>query len=433
MCPQSNDTLVDIHTHGLQRLWQWCTRPRHRVTAIVVVVALGILAARNVSRGLYYLAVEEPATAAADFYNRRLENAYFLRRVSPQSQNFWYWSKTDPTLRAFAAGADSSERDGSVIYSGLPPWTYVLQLGVFLPSSERVARVYLAGLNISALAVMTALAYEEARRRHATAFGRSIVALSVLAIGATNATLMAGQSSLIVNAGLAAVMMSLNRPANWRWDAIGGIGLAIAMLKPSSALLFVFPPLVQRRALLLGACGVIIGGAWLTSAWWTHLSPIYELQQFARATQLVVAQGANVWLAASARVLPASLARNVFAMLGLVVAAAAAYRLRARPSAAFAVLAIVSRLFTYHRAYDDVLLAFVLIELGAHIAAASSRLRLTWMMVGLSLWLPYSLYMSESAQWIQSVCWVGTAAMLMSDLTAASRRSYRASTAAAEV
>ena len=94
---------------------------------MLVVLALGVLAAHHLAKGFYYLAVEEPATAAADFYNRRIENAYFLDHISPQSQQFVYLGKSDPSFLRLATGGDSSERHGSVVYSGLPPWAYALQ------------------------------------------------------------------------------------------------------------------------------------------------------------------------------------------------------------------------------------------------------------------------------------------------------------------
>ena len=83
--------------------------------------------------------------------------------------------------------------------------------------------------------------------------------------------------------------------------------------------------------------------------------------------------------------------------------------------AIFAVLAVVARLFTYHRAYDDVLLAFLVIEAAARAMApeAATRWRIAWLACGASLWLPYSLYVPAWAQSAQIATWVGVALLMM--------------------
>jgi Glycosyltransferase family 87 len=384
---------------------------RGRVSAVVLLCLLG-MATHHLSKGFYHLAVEQPPRALADYYWRRVDNAYFLDRVPPQSQNFAYLSADDPTLRPLAVHADPAERHGADNFSGLPPWTYLLQLGIYLPTFDRFARIYLAMLDAAALAIMASLAYNEARRRQVPPVGRTIAVLAVLAIGATNEALSDGQTSLVINAGLAAAFVALRRPPSRTWDIIGGAGLSIALIKPTLGLLFLLPALARRRSILIATCAVVVTTAWLVSAWWVRLPPWFQLQQFERATRLVVAsRGANVWLQELSRSLSPQLARNIFCVAGIGFGAAGAYRLRTDLPATFAFLAIVSRLYTYHGSYDDVLLAFLVIHLSSLALAptASTQKILVWLLVGLSLWLPFSVYVPATARWIQSLCWFAAA------------------------
>ena len=83
------------------------------------------------------------------------------------------------------------------------------------------------------------------------------------------------------------------------------------------------------------------------------------------------------------------------------MALAAAWRLHRRdPLALFGVLAVVSRLFTYHRAYDDVLIVFLLIAFGARAFGIGNTTwwKAGWVVCGLTLWLPYTLYVPVWAQ-----------------------------------
>jgi hypothetical protein len=112
----------------------------------------------HLCKGFYYLALQQPPTAIADFYNRQTENAYFLHRISPLSEYFLFKSKSqhDRSAESWAIGADSFS-DGFVYAGGLPPWTYPLQLAAYIPTASRPARLYLAVLDLIALVGMAAL------------------------------------------------------------------------------------------------------------------------------------------------------------------------------------------------------------------------------------------------------------------------------------
>jgi hypothetical protein len=379
---------------------------------------LAILSATHISKGVYYLAIERPTSAIADLRNRRIENAYFLDRVSPLSQQSLALTPANPDR--WSAGADPRWTHGAENARGaLPPWTYPLQLAVALPGDEWPARLYLTLLSVIALAAIAWLANQRVDGTGATHTSRLLVVLSPLAIGANNIALTQGQNSLVVNACLAAVLIGLTRRRQPAPDVGGGIAFAFAMMKPSSAVLFAIVPLLKRRWLMLASSGAVLAAATAFASWWLRHPVAFQFEQFERLTRWVVDEGANPALNVLSRATSASVARNLFGVAGMAAAVVAAYRLRAAsPFAMFAVLAVVSRLFTYHRAYDDVLLAFLLIELGGRAWAPrrARRWQLAWFAGGLSLWLPYSWYLTVWAQTGQVLTWAALAtAVALSD------------------
>jgi hypothetical protein len=80
----------------------------------------------------------------------------------------------------------------------------------------------------------------------------------------------------------------------------------------------------------------------------------------------------------------------LLAATALAVGSAVLWRFREHPiPIKAALLAVVARLWTYHRRYDDVLLVFFLVPLGVH--ALRRRTASAWLgffAVGLTLWPP---------------------------------------------
>ena len=381
----------------------------------IPLICLLVLAGHHLGKGFYYLAVQNSTDALAGFNARRLEGAYLLDRVSPLSQYFEYVRQTDPTVDRFVLHADPRSTHGPLWFGGMPPWCYPLQLVVYLPVSERLARIYLAVLDASALAVLgwfAASAVASSGRRIAIPL---LAVLSVLAIGAVNSTLTQGQSGLVVDGCLVAGCLVLRaRPRSASSVAAGAL-LAVAMIKPSISVLFLLPLLLARRVAVMAWCVAIVGAAWLASSWWIRISPSMQLAQFDRASLLVISTGANVLLQTAVNWLhSARAARDLFGAAGLLAALAGTWRLRTDPVAMFGVLAVVARLFTYHSQYDDVMLAFLMIALTARAWSQNGTLgwRLAWLTCGLSLWLPYSVYVPPGIQVLQVGCWIGLATAL---------------------
>jgi hypothetical protein len=385
--------------------------PKKERGLAAVMAVLAILAVYHLGKGFYYLAVQQPPAAVPDLLNRRTENAYFLDRVSPLSQYFLYESvdEHDVSAKPWAIGADRSPH-GAVYAGGLPPWTYPLQLVVYIPSELNLARLYLALLDLISLSAIVWFGWKAVKGSGGSRVACGAAALGVLAIGANNNTMTHGQNSLIINAALGlALGASRNSPGRVR--SVGeGAALALTMTKPSSSVLFLVAAAFRRRYASLGICVVILGAATLFAGWWLRIPLLLQFAQFDRASLAVVDTGANPLLYGLSPALESTkAARDILGVTGLLVALLAAWRLHDIDlPGLLGVIGVVSRLFTYHSDYDDVLIAFLLIALAARAFGREGMMRWKagWLLCGLTVWLPYTIYIPVSAQVLQISCWM---------------------------
>jgi hypothetical protein len=154
---------------------------------------------------------------------------------------------------------------------------------------------------------------------------------------------------------------------------------------------------------------------WL-AAWWLRIPVPLQFAQFDRATLAVVDTGANPLLHWFSRALESTRdARNVLGVIGVLVTLMAAWRLDGSDLGLLGVVGVVSRLFTYHAAYDDVLIAFLLIALSARAFGREGTMwwKAGWLLCGLTLWLPYTIYVPVIAQGLQIGCWMLLAGALI--------------------
>lgn len=376
---------------------------------------LTLLSVHHLSKGFYYLAVQEPATGVADLRHVLQVHAYFVDGINPLSQYFQNRSSAEPELRQWAAGADPTERHGPVPQSGWPPWGYVLQLPFYPPVGERLARVHLAALDALALGGTAWFAWSMLEGRRAL---KLLAVLSFLAIGATNAALTQGQNSLLINCGLALGTAYLLRTGPWN-AGVAGLWLIVSMVKPSTAMPFLLMAACRRRWAAIAVCVVGTAAAAWFVAWYTNASLVYQMQQFTKATEAALAEGANVLLRGlvALNLVSPALVRNWLA--ASVFAATALVLWRRHPVmhilSVLGVLAVSARVWTYHRAYDDVMLGFLLLALlNRAVHEPSPRMWWAgWACCGLTLWLPYSLYTSTPAQAVQTIIWIGAAMALV--------------------
>jgi hypothetical protein len=145
-----------------------------------------------------------------------------------------------------------------------------------------------------------------------------------------------------------------------------------------------------------------VAAAMVFAAWWLRISVPLQFAQFDRASLSVVDTGANPllhWL--SHAFASTKAARNVLGAIGVLVALMAAWRLGSTDLIGLlGVIGVVSRIFTYHSAYDDVLVAFLLIALSARAFGREGTMwwKAGWLLCGLTLWLPYTMYVPVTAR-----------------------------------
>jgi hypothetical protein len=107
---------------------------------------------------------------------------------------------------------------------------------------------------------------------------------------------------------------------------------------------------------------------------------------------------------------------------GVLFAIAGAAHFRSDHLASFGWLAFVSRIWTYHRAYDDVMMVFLLLALfQRYLRRLSVHAGLLWLICGVSLWLPYSLYVAPAMQMAQVAIWAVAAGALWMDSSSEER------------
>ena len=380
----------------------------------VLVAALAILSLHHLTNGTYYLGFR-PATEVADFTQRVTESHYLAGGTWPQSQNFLDQAPTRPSVAPLAIAADQSHRYGTLNFSGQAPWSYAMHLVFYPPVSLPAARIWLLAVDLVALAGLVAVAAFELRD-----FGTMTVllgALSITAVGAMNSDMTQGQNAIFVTAAIGAVLVALRFEATPGRNCLAGLAMAVAFIKPTISALFVLAVLMARRPMIVVIGAVIALSAWFGSSVWTGVPMGVQWHQFDVVSLQVLGESANPVMLAVMRTTASSLvARDMLIGAGALLAIVGAVHFRTDLIASFAWLAIVSRLWTYHRQYDDVMLVFVLIALlQRYCRRASLPSGIMWLVCGASLWLPYSLYVAPAMQRAQVTVWAAAAGVLWMD------------------
>jgi hypothetical protein len=81
----------------------------------------------------------------------------------------------------------------------------------------------------------------------------------------------------------------------------------------------------------------------------------------------------------------------------------------------FAIAAVAGQLWTYHKSYDNVMLVFLLVALGARALRnpADVLAGFSFLLVGASLWLPASITDNAPFLVFQLVAWIGGLTVLL--------------------
>jgi hypothetical protein len=379
-----------------------CRADARKVGLWLLVGILGALASAYLVKGFCGLVAGEERSDAVDLRLRWTEQRYFLRGQNPYD----VWARHHPRGTAHGVPAPVG-RDASVEPSlgntepAHPPWGYASGLLLFW-TEWPAARSYYAALNLLALLVIAAWAYRVGAS--AGPVGGPLLAVAMLAIGGTCTALEVGQYGLIVVALLVAALR-LDEAGHQAWS---GLLVGLAMCKPTIAGPFFLALLVRRRYRAAGTAALYWAvtslAVWLT----VKTGPLEMLRQMVQMGGSIADHGTagftELLLATGLDGARATLAAMVL-VLALLVPLMAWWPEKSLASA-FVVAAVAGRLWTYHKNYDNVMLVFLLVALGALALQRNSRAAaLGFLAVGLWLWLPPRLAGPTTVQVLQAFTW----------------------------
>lgn len=350
--------------------------------AAILAGAIGLVALGGVYqvKGNADLVWGTDRAAAIDLRNRDIEHTIFARGENP---------------------FDSFE-------ASQPPWGYPLGLALTWPDWPAV-RIYFAVLNGFALAFLMWWAYREPRA--ASTEVRLLLMAAVFAFGGSCTATEVGQVSIIVTALLAGALVC-DRAGAGAWC---GLLVALAMIKPTIAVPFAVALLVTGRY-RAAAAAAAYGAAASAFAWAvTGTDPLHMLQQMAGGAAKYVGDGTIGIMDLLASFGIVSAAQVALTPIIVAVPAMAVMTLSRRSlTLAFAVAAVWGRLWTYHKSYDDVMLAFLLVPLGVLAFTARSRAALVaFVAMGALAWIPGRLLALPEFQMLQLAVWPAALAALV--------------------
>ena len=352
--------------------------PRRLVLAFAL--ALSALGGAYQIKGNADLIAGQLPSSAIDLKNRDMEQAFFTAGKNPYE---------------FMTGSQ-------------PPWAYAFGVVLTWPEWPAV-RAYFALVNVVALAFLMWWAYH--LPRDATAETRLLLMAAVGAFGGACTATEVGQVSIVVTALLAGALWSDRSGLPY----LCGILVALAMIKPTIAAPFAVALLVtaRYRAAIASAGYAVLASSitWMV----TGVTPWHMLQQMAAASTTFINDG-TLGLVDIASLIGMSPAATV--VLPLVVALPGlALMAIVRPSLplAFAVASVWGRLWTYHKSYDDLMLVFVLVPLGAYaLGRVPSRTAMAaFLAMGVLAWIPGRLLALVEVQVLQLAIWPVALAVLL--------------------
>ena len=369
-------------------------RRLHIAAAVLFLLALAYLA---------YGAAATVRTAGKDAIMRWTETRYVLDGRVP------YWvlmanadalpehrpAKATPAAESTTPpppGADTGVIEGVGVPEGFyPPWSYPTGLPLFAVP-RGVLGVWMIVVDLAMLGVLLAYARHAAR---AAGLGTPAVIFLVAAVAGMSAhgqTVKIGQLGLVVAAGIAGMLWLLERPVLWR-SLAAGLLLGVAIVKPILAAPFLGVPVVKGRWVTAGVAVLYVALASLVTWAWTGLDPLTWLAALSEHGSHFAHKGFGPQRLLERPGIDREAAMQIIALTvaGLTAVVMIARR-RASPLALAAVAATAARFWTYHKTYDDTILAFPLLAVG--LLALTNGGRPAWaafLALGLSLWLPFRL------------------------------------------
>jgi Glycosyltransferase family 87 len=332
------------------QLRDWCSRHR-RAILLVLIAAMAVEATGYLLYELWRLLLEHGWKGATDLGHRLRET------------HSWF------------AGQAVYGRISGAVY---PPATYLLLWPFVGWIGLGTARWLWALPTLAGLAWLVILVLRESRPGNS--LERTAIVLALLATYATGQTIGNGQLPLVVLPLLLAALLALRRPsAGLRADLLVALPLVGALVKVIDVLPFLVVAAVapwRKRPLVLAA--VAYAGLTLVAAAFQRPSLASLIRQWLKAGSSAASArisdnygNVHAWLSA------AGLKAWILPLSGLILVALAYWGWRHRSVDRWiliGVAAYVSRLWTYHRSYDDLLIVLPIVAL-FRIATESSKTR----------------------------------------------------------
>jgi hypothetical protein len=349
---------------------------------------------------------------AVDLQLRWTEERYFLRANNP----FDVWARRSP--RAAQNGISDNSGRSSHFESDLglpdpahPPWGYITGL-IYLWPSWPMVRFYYAAFNLVILAGLTVGFYIAARPLGSPI--ALLVALGVPAMQGVGLTLQVGQYGIIVTGFLAGCLAFLIRGK----QVPAGLLLGLALVKPTISAPFFLALLCRGYFLACATTLAYCAGASLIVWGILDTNPLELVQQLHACGSTYAGEGGfgplRLLLSAGAEPRVAVGAVSFFSILALFVGLLACSK-RLSTVDAFALAAVVGRLWTYHRNYDNLMVVFVALALVDRLCRArvSPSIIVALLLVAISLWVPSRFLDSLALQVLQHLIWLAAAVVLV--------------------
>jgi hypothetical protein len=267
-----------------------------------------------------------------------------------------------------------------------PPWAYFTGLLFVFPPWPITPWWFLL-VNLASLIFLSRWIWRELRDQPTE--NRLIVIVAAWAFGSVASTLRLGQYGLVVVAAIAAAHWAMQQ----RRSVLAGIFFAIAMTKPTIAAPFLLIPLVlcDWKTIAVTAAYLVVASV----AVWAYVGtdPISMLiHMLGMPPNPYGAGGVNVirWLTDWGIDTRAALLLCALAGIAAAVTLMVQFR-RSSLAVLFAIAAFVSRFWTHHDLYDDLILLFLVVPLAQ---ATLDRTRGAWILLallGVSMLMPSSV------------------------------------------
>jgi hypothetical protein len=374
---------------------------------IPFIVVLALLAAFYMARGSYFLLIK-PNYKPVDLRLHAMGVQYVLHGQNPYDVLLSAWGRTNvvpiPEYRSGLVNPDIGTGDPGVAAA----WSYPTMFP-FLSWPWPELRVFYSLVNCLALALIGVWVY-----RAGKAYGKPqaiLMVVSVLAMSSICRTLGNGQFGIIV---LGLLICSLWR-AEQKHFVAAGLLLGMALAKPHLAGLFPLVFIAKRQVSGLVTTCLYVVVASLTTWAMIQTDPLEMTRQMLAAGSALTSQGHGVfnWIALT------GIGGNSAMFITAGVTAAITFLLLASWRKAswltlFAIAGVGSRLWTYHRDYDDLVLMFLMLALGlSALARHGVPAVIGFLLMGFSLWPPGRVAAVPAYQIFQCLAWVACLGILL--------------------